>query len=108
MRCTQFVGLPKESVKFLQDNIAMRPHRYCPHCDKPTSEEACMDIYESAASDGMFDDGPVLHAYTLKDGRVVREVVQATPWSSGPCIFLKLMDGDKDLFVWTEEEINKA
>jgi hypothetical protein len=33
-----------------------------------------------------------LNQYQLKDGRVVREEVQAIPWSSGPMIFYRLVE----------------
>jgi hypothetical protein len=54
----------------------------------------------------MFDDGPSLYEYTLKDGSKVKEVVQACPWSSGPMIYLCLEDehGNK-MFPWPEEEM---
>ncbi len=44
-----------------------------------------------------------------KDGKLVyREKVQCAPWSSGPCIFLKLVDANgKDCLVWTEKEIDE-
>ena len=55
----------------------------------------------------MFDDGPSLDEFVLKDGRKIREVLQAAPWSSGPCIFLCLeyADTEERMFEWTEQEI---
>ena len=65
---------------------------------------------------GMFDETYPLFEYTLKDGRVFQEYVQAEPWSSGPCIFLALKQWarmDEGLIpvsesLWTYEEIQAA
>lgn len=112
MRCTQLIGLKKEASKFLFENTKRVPCSPCPHCGKDTRDRMDTKIYESAASAGMFDDGPELNEYYLKDGRVIREVIQAVPWSSGPCIFMCLIDAaDPDgkwLFPWSDEEIDNA
>lgn len=111
MRCTQIIGLTQEAQVFLNENVAVIEER-CPHCNGillKFSDKFKQKVYDSAASVGMFDDGPELYEYELKSGAIVREKVQAAPWSSGPCIFLKLVDGEgKDLFVWSEEEIQRA
>ena len=66
------------------------------------------EMWKDAREVGMHDDGPMLDKYKLKSGKWVREVVQAVPWSSGPCIFLCLEDEDgKRLFEWTDGEIEK-
>lgn len=49
-----------------------------------------------------------LHKHTLPDGRVLREEVQANPWSSGPCYFVALKDEAGNWVpesLWTDEEI---
>jgi len=103
MRCTQIIGLPKKAHKFLFEN---QKTVTCIHCG---SVQRIQKVYASAKEYGMFDDGPELLEYTLQDNSVVREVVQAAPWSSGPCIFLKLVDIDgKDRFVWPKKEIDRA
>ena len=56
----------------------------------------------------MFNDGPMLMKYQLKDDSWVYEELQDTIWSSGPCIFTKLVnDKGEDLFVWTKREIEE-
>lgn len=61
---------------------------------------------------GAFDgsDNPLMR-YTLPDGRVLTEDVQAEPWSSGPCFFLALRD-EKGEWVkeslWADNEIEAA
>ena len=106
MRCTQIIGLPKEAEDFLFVKVRMK-EMPCPHCGKPiTTNKKDKAVYASARDCGMFNDGPELYEYNLKDGSMVREVVQNCPWSSGPCIFLKLVDEKGcDLFVWSDEDI---
>lgn len=60
---------------------------------------------------GMFDDRYELTEYTLPDGRVYSEYVQAEPWSSGPVFFLALKDENGNWIpesMWSEEEIENA
>lgn len=50
----------------------------------------------------------VLHRYTMPDGKVYVEYVQAAPWSGGPCYFIALMDKHGKPVpesLWTEEEM---
>ena len=109
MRCTQVFGLNQVARKFLSLHVARTPKRTCPTCHHQEGGEMIAEVYASAREDGMFDDGPDLLRYTLQDGRKFCEIVQAVPWSSGPCIFLCLEDADgKRYGEWTEEEINNA
>ena len=75
---------------------------------------------------GMFDAEYPLQKYTLPDGKVFWEVVQAAPWSSGPVFFLALSQfnkGEREQFLsagasletlcvkeslWSEKEIDHA
>lgn len=113
MRCTQTMGLSEEAHEFLRENQLVEViNKDCPHCggvlervNKPSQR-----VYDNETGKiaGMFDDGPELNEYDLQDGRKAREVVQAVPWSSGPCIFLCLeIDGRKE-FLWSDEDIRKA
>lgn len=105
-RSTHIIGLPDEAIVFLRENIKHIPEIVCPDCGKIISETWDNKEYDSARDLGMFDDGPGLNEYTLKDSSVVREKVQASPWSSGPCIFLMLVDEDGEiLYKWSVEEI---
>lgn len=52
-----------------------------------------------------------LHRYTLPDGQVLVEFVQATPWSGGPCYFIALKDKQGNALpesLWSDEEIARA
>jgi hypothetical protein len=64
--------------------------------------------YKDARGLGMFGDGPMLKEYKLKDGKVAKEIVQASPWSGGPCIFLCLEVGGKRMFEWSDDDIAHA
>jgi len=49
-----------------------------------------------------------LMKYTLPNGDVYQEFVQAEPWSSGPCTFLALKDktgNEVKESLWTDQEI---
>jgi hypothetical protein len=65
-------------------------------------------VETDAYTSGMFGEELSLGAWKLKDGRVVREIEQASPWSSGPVIFTCLeVDGER-IGEWSQEEIDKA
>ena len=108
MRHTQFIGLPPEALKFLEEHCEIIPDSTCHHCGGILSYKKRTEIYADAKQYGMFDDGPMLSKYYLKDGREVFEDIQCCPWSSGPMIFLCLKDKDKNiLFKWDDKEIEK-
>jgi glutaredoxin len=107
MRETQIIGLNKEARTYIQNNC-QESEVLCPHCKQGKIKEVLCTKYASAAHCGMFSDGPELYEYTLKDGKKLKEVVQAVPWSSGPCIFLCLELDGKQLCTWSEKEINEA
>jgi len=111
MRCTQLLGLTHEAIEFLQKEIRRTSIVKCPTCGHERGGEMYMQVYdeETGVKAGMFDDGPHLNEYQLKGSKVVREVVQAVSWSSGPCIFLCLEDNDGNrLFEWSQEDIDHA
>lgn len=112
MRCTQVIGLNERTREFLRENTATTLKKCgCPTCTTLHWEVREEEVYASAAHTGMFDDGPELYKYRLKDGRWVFEYVQAVPWSSGPCIFLALQDEAKQPLpqsLWSEDEIANA
>ena len=109
MRCTQIFGLPDEAREFLKKECEIINDSLCPHCNEVVSMKMNSRPYDTAEELGMFNDGPTLIEYILKDGSIVREVVQSSMWSSGPCIFLSLEKDDGEiLFEWSAEDVNDA
>lgn len=109
MRSTQYMGIPDEAEKFIRNNIKRSPSKICSECGHNSGGQELSEIYDSAADQGMFDDGPNLYRYTMKDGTTWIEKVQAVPWSSGPCIFLMLVqENGPGEFKWDEESINNC
>ena len=102
MRCHQFVGLNKEADKFLRDNVAQIPNIICPHCKTVISTKR--KVLSTEHQDAFYGDGPTLHIYELKDGRICSEILQAQPWSSGPMSFLCLEIRGKKMFEWKTDE----
>lgn len=108
MRCTQIIGLTKEAEDFLEKSVKKIPDPVCPECGNVLGFKYSRRPYFDARDEGMFGDGPMLFEYDLNDGRVAKEVIQAVPWSSGPCIFMCLeVDGER-MFEWSQEEIDQA
>jgi hypothetical protein len=105
MRMYQEIGLKPEARTFLDENARMVPGARCPNCSHILSMVMDDEIYEH--QDSFYDDGPSLRKINLKDGRVALEVVQAEPWSSGPCAFFCLEIDGKRYFEWTDEEIDE-
>ena len=92
MRCDQYMGLTEAAQSLI------------------SGESVRMEKSGKTYS-GMFDDVFCLNRYTLQDGRVFTEAVQAEPWSSGPCFFLALQDEHGEWVpesLWSENEINAA
>ena len=108
IRETQIFGLTEEAHKFLEENCKRTERKECPTCHNVTGGQRIEEQYADESDLGMFDDGPKLDRYQLKDGRTAKEVVQASPWSSGPCIFLCLEIDGKSHFEWAQKEIDEA
>ena len=110
MRMTQIYGLTEEAETFIKENVEMIPDMVCTDCGKIMSYKRNWKIYDDAKDAGMFGDGPSLREFVLKDGSIVREKLNKyTPWSSGPNLFIDLVDENGNiLYGWSEEEINKS
>jgi hypothetical protein len=120
MRCTQIIGLSPQAHKFLEENqkkVLIKCS--CPDCETYHIPMIIKEKYADASSQGMFDDGPSLFKYQLKDDTWIYEYVQACPWSSGPMIFTALAwepvknpyhipDKIIQETLWSEQEINQT
>lgn len=109
MRCTQNMGLTEEAKLFLNGQCKIEIKENCPVCNHAIRFGKVCRVYKDASGTGMFEDGPLLKEYELVNGKKVREVIQETIWSSGPCIFLCL-EGEEGFksFTWSEEEMNRC
>ncbi len=85
---TQFVGLHHRAELYLRKKGIVSQRRY-------------------AHAYGMFEEELPLLEYRLRDGSVVREIEQCSPWSSGPVIFYCLEKGGKQISRWSDQEINE-
>lgn len=121
MRCDQFAGLNGWAREFVRGTsvlvCAEEVTRVYPDGRRETLQpqpvhEASIRTEDSGERySGMFGDEYPLRKYTLPDGRVYFERLQAAPWSSGPVFFLALQD-EKGTWVpeslWPQEEIDRA
>jgi hypothetical protein len=107
MRMYQHHGLTQVAEDYLDEHVAMVPKLVCPECGAAVTETR--KIFGEEQVDVFYGDGPILHTYEGKNGRIIKEVVQAISWSSGPCGFLclELEDGTK-IGEWSEEAIRNA
>ena len=112
MRQDQYIGLTKEALHFLDELMGQKKSTSI-HIDWETRQVVTEEVHNcnkeiySHINGAWTDVVSNLHQY-VKDGiPVVREIVQAESWSSGPCYFLCLED-EKGVkwFEWTEEEMN--
>ena len=105
MRCYQHIGLTPEAESFLTDNVEMIPNICCPKCGEIISYK--MNSRVVRVEELFYNDGPCIIEYKLKDGRTCTEIVQCSPWNSGPMGFMCLeIDGQK-MFEWSDDEINQ-
>lgn len=106
MRMTQNYGLKKEAVEFLEKNIHMMSNVVCPMCKEVVTHKKNSGIYKTEICSLGFK--VELKQYVLKDERIVREVLNLyTPWSSGQCLFIDLVDENNQvLYGWTVAEID--
>ena len=109
-RSTSVMGLSAEATEWLQLHAERQETKVCPTCKHTTGGGYLCEVYddETGRKAGMFDDGPQLFQYKTEFGNI-KEVIQCTPWNSGPCIFLCLEDENGGrIGEWTEEQIDDA
>lgn len=83
-RSTQFIGLNFEARKFL--------------------EEECTPLKSVSNTTGMFGEEIPLKRWKHKSsGYIYREIVQCSPWSSGPMILTCLQGKEGKKFEWIED-----
>lgn len=97
------IGLTSEALKWIEDNCVKEPDLICPHCQKTISEK--VKIISKKHADCFYGDGPDLRKMVTHGGEIVQEVIQTSPWSGGPVVFLCLEINGKKQFKWSEAEI---
>ena len=117
MRTTQFIGLKGRATALVKPiNKVVGTQTVIKRFNDGREEKVETNIVENQVKRetygmtyGMFDEEIPLNRYTLPDGTVYQEFVQACPWSSGPMIFLAFQDKDGKPVqesLWTDDEIN--
>lgn len=114
MRTTQFIGLNKRALAWLEENCIKDSYElYCNgelerKYNKVRESEGIYKYY------GMYDDeGILLKGFELNNisGDNIFEKVQCEPWSSGPVIFTYLVNmiGNEIIpeSIWNDDEINE-
>jgi hypothetical protein len=121
MRYDQYIGLTEKAISIvcpgtqtvLYTTTVTYPDGHTETFEREAEESiAKHKTYEEV--DGAWAENFLsLQEYVLPDGRVIREYVQAEPWSSGPCYFLALeemIEGEWEVLVeslWTEAAIDR-
>jgi len=114
-RCDQYIGLNSWARRLIhQPKLSYRDFttRVYDNGEVETLEVKCgykqLSISEpSGETFGGFEGDYELKKHTMPDGRVYKEFLQASPWSSGPMFFIALkLDGEivKES-LWTDEEM---
>jgi len=116
MRCDQPMGLNERARAIVvsqyrkyQDKIT-RTYEDGKTAELTQSGQESLVKYEKCGEYHGFDSHD-LTRYILPNGDVYEEFEQASPWSSGPCMFLALKDKNGDVVkesIWTDQEIEQA
>ena len=106
-RGVSWIGLTEKAKVFLGANRATKLSSVeCPHCHWVVSVSVELEPVREYTKEDIFygQEYPLLE-YKLNDDKVAREVIQESPWSSGPVIFTCLEIDGKKQFKWEEKEI---
>lgn len=123
-RSDQYIGLNKWARDLLESQPQNRVEivgwrKTLDHTGKEVSagpydhaySEPSYKVEDIAAVDGAWTEKFfTLHRYTLVDGTVYEEYIQAEPWSSGPMYFIALKTkGGMPVVesLWTEQEMTE-
>lgn len=118
MRMDQYVGLNKwatdmvgRRIKLHEIGVSILPNGKVRKFDRwvrvPVAKRRVIGTIPGAYKDVAAN----LHSYTMPDGKVYVEYVQATPWSGGPCYHVALKDSKGRVVkqsLWTDEELANA
>lgn len=97
------IGLKRDAIDFLVENVEQIPDILCPKCNEIVSTK--QNIVEIKSS----DYGITLCNYKLKDGKIAETIHQPLDFvGDGAVIFLCLSIEGKLYFEWSNEEIQDA
>jgi hypothetical protein len=118
-RSTQLMGLSEQALTLVAgEEVLLYTEQGQRVYPDGREEKFSNPVYESDVKkehygwfDGMFGEEYPLYEYQLADGSILREAIQATPWSAGPCIFLGLQDDESKWLsesLWEQAEIDNC
>ena len=89
---TQYIGLNAKAMNFIkQNNLSPR---------YPNDNHSGDNI-------GMFDEDILFSSYNSPNGDIYDEILQCSPWSSGPMLFTQLqLRGKGNIYCQWEEDPN--
>ncbi len=108
-RTDQPMGLSQKAQVFLEENEKKVSTKCgCPDCK--TAHISTEVLKQCGTYSGMFDDEYILYRHELVTGKLVYEFLQASPWSSGPMMYLSLAwdkEGKHPVedCNWTDKEV---
>jgi hypothetical protein len=118
MRCDQYVGLNKWASEKVSRQQSVRevgarilPNGKALPFDRTIKVPVAKIEVIGKITGAWTDHVANLHRYTLPDGRIYEEYVQAEPWSSGPCYFIALKNSKGNVIsqsLWTDDELGCA
>lgn len=117
MRCEQYIGLNDwaqnyvcATVKAREIGVRLLPDGSTETFDREVSVPVARRETVGAIAGAYGQDMP-LTRYTMPNGRVFTEYVQAAPWSSGPCYFIALRNERGNVVtqsLWRQEDIDRV
>lgn len=117
MRCDQWEGLNPWAQKFVEGtrvlDYLLKQIKIYPDGRREVlpTRKIFVSTVKKQASERSFEgfDTWYLSDYIFPDGKIFREVVQTTPWSSGPMIYTALQDENNQWVkesLWSQKEID--
>ena len=104
-RSLSLIGLKDEAREWLEKQLDQKKE-CCPTCGAKLATGFQPTIYDR--EDVWYGTELELREFVTKNGKVIREVIQEIPWSSGPVVFMCLEDQKgKQLFPWSKEEMEE-
>lgn len=118
MRCDQYIGLNdwarakvSETHKVREVGTRILPGGVVEPFDRTINLPVAKVEKVGEIHGAWTDVVATLSRYTLPNGEVLTEYVQAEPWSSGPCYFVALKDAKGKPVpqsLWSDDDLNNC